>query len=176
MERILVATDAAGSDGRTVEWAAELAERCAAELLLLQNVAPEHLVAGAPGDGGTAAGELAEVAARLAGDRGRSRRVYDSDPAAAIVRVAEEEGVDIVVVGGRSMSERTEFMLASVPNRVSHTARCTVVLVNDTEGRARPSAPTEPEPQDGEPTEGELLGRAARIGGVLARYGLGNLL
>jgi ubiquinone biosynthesis protein len=175
VERILVATDRSDEAGRTVEWAAEMAARYGAELLLVRVVAPEHLVGAAPADSdGTAA--LAELAARLAGDRGRARLVYDSDPAEAIVRIADDERADIVVVGNPGMSERQEFLLASIPNRVSHNARCTVVIVNAADGAAAGERPRERESQpEAEPSEGELLGRAAQIARVLAKYGIANL-
>src|SRR5581483_9024564 len=117
----------------------------------------------------------AELARRLAGDRGRSRVVYDSDEAEAIVRIAEEERADVVVVGNPGMNERQEFLLASVPNRVSHNASCTVVIVN---ANAAAAAPSRARRADGaaEPTEGELLGRAAQIAEVLGKFGLGTLL
>jgi ubiquinone biosynthesis protein len=167
VERVLVAADRSASN-RTLEWAAELAARYGAELLVVQVVAPEHVAVGAQAD------EFAELAARLAGDRGRARRVYDSDEAAAIVRVAEEEHVDVVVVSGVGMSERTEFLLASVPNRVSHTAKCSVVIVNaDDSGPQR--ARRRPQAETAEPTEGELVARAARITRVLATYVLADL-
>ena len=38
--------------------------------------------------------------------------------------------MDIVVVGNVGMSGRKEFLLGNVPNRVSHTTRRTVVIVN----------------------------------------------
>jgi len=161
VERILVAVDGPGGGG-TVDWAAELARRCEAELILVQVVAPEHVAAGAEVDGGAA-----ELAAR-----GRLRRVYDSDQAAAIVRVAEEESADVVVVGGAGMSDRSEFLLASVPNRVSHTATCNVVIVSPDGAVRRPRR--EPEAERREPTDGELLARAARIGRVLATSALGR--
>jgi nucleotide-binding universal stress UspA family protein len=69
---------------------------------------------------------------QLAGSRGRSRVVVDEDPSAAIVETAEEEAADVVVVGNAGMSGRKEFLLGNVPNRVSHNARCTVVIVNST--------------------------------------------
>jgi ubiquinone biosynthesis protein len=62
--------------------------------------------------------------------------VYDSDPADAIVRVCEQEQVDLVVVGNVGMRDRTEFLLGSVPNQVSHNARCSVVIVNTDSMRA----------------------------------------
>ncbi len=174
IQRILVATDRSGSATRAVEWAAEMAGRYGAELLVLQVVAPEHLV-GTGGDQSAALGELAALAERCAGSRGRARIEYDSQPADAIVQVAEEEQADIVVVGNLTMSERTEFLLGSVPNRVSHTAHCTVVIVNTADGTARAGAArVAGEDGEAEPTEGQLLGRAARIAAVLARHGLAN--
>lgn len=154
-----------------------MAERYAAELLVLQIVAPEHLVGAATGSVDGVAASLAELAERLAGERGRARVVYDSDQSEAIVRVAEEERADIVVVGNVSMSKREEFLLASVPNRVSHNARCTVVIVNVAGAASGTSPPREPEPQpNGDATEGQLLGRAAQIAAVITKYGLANLL
>jgi ubiquinone biosynthesis protein len=159
VERILVATHGPGAS-RAVDWASELAGRCGAELVVVHVVAPEHLAAG-------------EAERPIADDRARTRRVYDSDEAAAIVRVAEEENADLVVVDGAGMSDRTEFLLASVPNRVSHSARCSVVIVNNEDG-VRPAAP-ERGADESEPSDADLLARAARIGRVLGAYGLGNL-
>ncbi len=176
IQRILVATDRSDTATRAVDWAAEMADRYGAELLVLQVVAPEHMI-GSAAHGGDHTAELAELAQRCAGARGRARVEYDSQPAEAIVQIAEEEHADIVVVGNLSMSNRTEFLLGSVPNRVSHTAPCTVVIVNtaDANGRAVRSRPGGGE-DEAEPTDGQLLGRAARIAAVLAKYGLGNRL
>ena len=55
--------------------------------------------------------------------------LIDSDPARAIVSAARDEKVDVVVVGSVGMSGRKEFLLENVPNRVSHNATCTVVIV-----------------------------------------------
>ena len=41
----------------------------------------------------------------------------------------------MLVVGNVGMSGRREFLLGNVPNRVSHNARCTVVIVNTAENR-----------------------------------------
>jgi ubiquinone biosynthesis protein len=177
IERILVATDRSDTATRAVEWAAEMADRYSAELLLLQVVAPEHVIAGAS-DGTPAADDLRQFAQRLAGGRARARLEYDSDPAQTIVRVADEERADVVVVGNRGMRERTEFLLGSVPNRVSHNAHCHVVIVNTAGAAAWRGARRPPDESRGgaEPDEGELLGRAARIARVVARHGLGGVL
>jgi len=75
------------------------------------------------------AGELAEYARELAGDSGRSAVVVAEDPAEAIVAAAEREQADVIVVGSVGMTGRKEFLLRNVPNRVSHNASCTVVIV-----------------------------------------------
>ena len=59
-----------------------------------------------------------------------ARVVVDEDPSQAIVDAAAQAEVDMVVVGNVGMSGRKEFLLGNVPNRVSHNARCTVVIVN----------------------------------------------
>ena len=169
MERILVATDGSATATRAVEWAAEMACLYSAELLVLRVVGPEHVIAGAS-DGEQVAGQLRQFAEQVAGGRGRARLEYDADAAETIVRVAEEEQADVVVVGNRTMRDRTEFLLSSVPNRVSHNARCHVVIVNTDGGAAASKSPAPDAAR--EPDEGELLARAARIARVVAKHGL----
>jgi ubiquinone biosynthesis protein len=177
-KRILVATDRSDTASRAVEWAAEMSGKYAAELIVLQVVAPEHV---APHDDGSpgraAADDLAAFARQVGGDRARPMLVYDSDPADAIVRVCEQERADLVVVGNLGMRNRTEFLLGSVPNRVSHNARCSVVIVNtapdDVPGGTAPRQSAE---ADAEPAEDELLGRAAHVARVFASYGLRDIV
>jgi ubiquinone biosynthesis protein len=130
--RILAATDRSETASRAVAWAAEMARRYDAELLLLQIVLP-GTQPGAQAAGthiAYATKDLELYAQELAGERGRAKVVVDDNPAAAIVDVAGEEEVDVVVVGNVGMTGRKEFLLGNVPNRVSHNARCTVVIVN----------------------------------------------
>jgi nucleotide-binding universal stress UspA family protein len=124
VRRVLVATDRSPTADYAVEWAAEMAERYDAELVLLQVVTAED---------GAAARGLTDLAERVAGTRGRPRVVVSGDPSRAIVEAAESEAADVVVVGNIGMSGRKEFLLGNVPNRVSHNARCTVAIVNTTE-------------------------------------------
>jgi ubiquinone biosynthesis protein len=176
IQRILVATDRSETATSAVEWAAEMADRYSAELLVLQVVAPEHVIA-TGSDGVPAADDLRQFATRVAGERGKARLEYDPDPAETILRVAEEERSDVVVVGSRGMSGRGEFLLGSVPNRVSHNAGCHVVIVNTEGAVSGTSTPAAREvAEDVEPDEGELLGRAARIARVAAKHGLGGIL
>ena len=79
---------------------------------------------------GGAETELAAYAERVAGPGTRARVAAGEDPASAIVAAAEAEEADVLVVGNIGMSGRKEFLLGNVPNRVSHNATCTVVIVN----------------------------------------------
>jgi ubiquinone biosynthesis protein len=185
--KILVATDRSESADKAVRWAAEMADRYQAELTLLQVVVPRTL--GEPDGELTEAHHEATVqelqfyAAELAGDRGRARVVVDEDPARAIVQAADDAAVDVVIVGNVGMTGRETFLLGNVPNRVSHNARCHVIIVNTAlpgvaEGRGRSRAiPVMPGilGEAGPEHEGRLFGRAARIARVLAKVGLGEL-
>ena len=53
------------------------------------------------------------------------------------MRTAAEEKADVLVVGNVGMSGRREFLLGNVPNRVSHNAPCTVVIVDTSIGGRR---------------------------------------
>ncbi len=51
------------------------------------------------------------------------------DPADAILDVAEERRADLIVVGNRGMTGARRFLLGSVPNKVSHHAPCSVLII-----------------------------------------------
>jgi nucleotide-binding universal stress UspA family protein len=54
------------------------------------------------------------------------------DAADAIIDVAEEQRSDLIVVGNRGMTGAKRFLLGSVPNKVSHHAPCSVLIVRTT--------------------------------------------
>ena len=54
------------------------------------------------------------------------------DPADAILDVAEEQEADLVVVGNKGMTGAKRFLLGSVPNKVSHHAPCSVLIIRTT--------------------------------------------
>ena len=56
----------------------------------------------------------------------------EGDPADAILDVAEEQEADLIVVGNKGMSGAKRFLLGSVPNKVSHHAPCSVLIVRTT--------------------------------------------
>ena len=125
MRRIVVATDRSESADRAAAWAMDMAERYEAELVVVQVVEK-------------ASPEVEAELARFAEPAGaRARVVADADPSGAIVRTAAEEKADVLVVGNVGMSGRREFLLGNVPNRVSHNAPCTVVIVDTSTGGRR---------------------------------------
>jgi nucleotide-binding universal stress UspA family protein len=54
------------------------------------------------------------------------------DPADAILDVAEERQADLIVVGNKGMTGAKRFLLGSVPNKVSHHAPCSVLIIRTT--------------------------------------------
>lgn len=180
--RVMVGTDRSATADRAVHWAAKLAASYDAELLLLQILVPH-------GDDPDSVPEALRAQASLqlqrfaeahAGARGRSLVVVQSDPAQAVIDAVASQRVDVVVVGNVGMAGRKAFLLGNVPNRISHNAQCTVVIVNTARpdenpgstnqgaGTSRPGAPQR--------LEGVLLGRAWRIGRVIVKTGVREVL
>jgi nucleotide-binding universal stress UspA family protein len=56
----------------------------------------------------------------------------EGDPADAILDVAEEKGADLIVVGNKGMTGAKRFLRGSVPNKVSHHAPCSVLIIRTT--------------------------------------------
>jgi nucleotide-binding universal stress UspA family protein len=75
--------------------------------------------------------EQAGEAAREAGVEVETH-AREGDPADAILDVAEEQGADLIVVGNKGMTGAKRFLLGSVPNKVSHHAPCSVMIIRTT--------------------------------------------
>ena len=54
------------------------------------------------------------------------------DAADAILQVAGEVNADLIVVGNKGMAGARRFLLGSVPNKVSHHAPCSVIIIRTT--------------------------------------------
>ena len=54
------------------------------------------------------------------------------DPSDAIIDVAEESAADLIIVGNKGMTGAKRFLLGSVPNKVSHHAPCSVMIIRTT--------------------------------------------
>lgn len=75
-----------------------------------------------------------EAAAIVAREAGVAVDVYprQGDPADAILDVAEEQEADLIIVGNKGMTGAKRFLLGSVPNKVSHHAPCSVLIIRTT--------------------------------------------
>jgi|SRR3954470_19723238 nucleotide-binding universal stress UspA family protein len=56
----------------------------------------------------------------------------EGHPAEAILHVAQERDSDLIVVGNKGMTGARRFLLGSVPNKVSHHAPCSVLIIRTT--------------------------------------------
>lgn len=143
---IVVGTDGSDTATEAVRQAAELARSVGASMEIVsayepvpaqrlreeRRTAPEDLQwAINPREDVEATLETAAEIAREAGlEVGTSSR--RGDPADAILDVAEENGADLIVVGNKGMTGAKRFLLGSVPNRVSHHAPCSVLIIRTT--------------------------------------------
>lgn len=141
--RIVVGTDGSETAGEAVRQAADLAKLTDAELSIVSAYAPvskrrvdgEQLEAPAdvqyeigPREDVNATLDAAATAAKNAGVEVQVHPV-EGDPAEAILSVAEQTQADLIVVGNRGMTGARRFLLGSVPNKVSHHAPCSVIIV-----------------------------------------------
>src|SRR5579864_582124 len=180
--RVLVATDLTPGSTEAVRWAADWAGREGAELLLVR----VEEVAGADGGAGHVADidpRLTEMAHHLVGDRGRGIVVRAGDVAEGIVHFAADQRCELIVCGNTGMHGRREFLLHNVPNRISHMAHCSVVLVNTSHVDEEPEHPhfhhhREAPNARADPAvfEGRMLGRAAEIGRLVTALGARELV
>jgi nucleotide-binding universal stress UspA family protein len=76
--------------------------------------------------------EEAAGEARNAGVQEIETFARQGDAADAILDVAEEQRSDLIVVGNKGMTGAKRFLLGSVPNKVSHHAPCSVLVVRTT--------------------------------------------
>jgi nucleotide-binding universal stress UspA family protein len=73
-------------------------------------------------------------AAKVAEEAGVEVEIFarQGDPADAILDVAEEQDAGLIVVGNKGMTGAKRFLLGSVPNKVSHHAPCSVLIIRTT--------------------------------------------
>ena len=143
---IVVGTDGSETAAKAVRAAADLAKLTGATLDIVSAYEPvsgqrlREETRQAPGDTQWTInpredvdGTLADAAEAVAGT-GLTVETYarEGDPADAILDVAEERGADLIVVGNKGMTGAKRFLLGSVPNKVSHHAPCSVLIIRTT--------------------------------------------
>lgn len=183
IRRVMVGTDRSKTADQAVLWAAQFAERYGAELFVVQVILPQHpstteFGAAEHTKAAAANDELRNYVRQIAGERGHSLAVIDSDPALAIIRAAEQEAIDVLVVGNSGMAGRKQFLLGNVPNRISHNSRCTVIIVNTqsaAEGAGSESVRVLNPQVESQVAAPHLGARAVHIATVMAKHGLKDL-
>jgi nucleotide-binding universal stress UspA family protein len=143
LKTIVVGTDGSQTAGRALQDAVALASSVGGTLHVVTAYQPagrarlKAEAEEAPEDlqWAIGPGEDAEITLQAATDAtaGSGVEVHghavEGDPADAILRVAEDMGADVIVVGNRGMTGTKRFLLGSVPNKISHHASCSVMIV-----------------------------------------------
>jgi nucleotide-binding universal stress UspA family protein len=145
-ERIVVGTDGSDTAAVAVGQAIELAKAMGARLEVVSAFEPvpqeriREESQEVPGDIAYGVGPREDVNANLDGAVGLAGQdgveatphAREGDPADAILDVAEETKADLIIVGNKGMTGARRFLLGSVPNKVSHHAPCSVLIVRTT--------------------------------------------
>ncbi len=145
-ERIVVGTDGSETAAEAVKQAIELARLSDATLDIVSAFEPvpqsriREESGEIPGDVAYAVGPREDVntileaaaAPALQAKVEVNTHPREGDPADVILDVAEEIKADLIVVGNKGMTGAKRFLLGSVPNKVSHHAPCSVLIVRTT--------------------------------------------
>jgi nucleotide-binding universal stress UspA family protein len=122
---IIVGTDGSERAAAAVEEAASIAKATGANV---------HVVRAVSGPGGDPEGEAERAAETLRGEgvSDVETHVIREDASEALINAADQHGADLIVVGNKGMTGAQRFLLGSVPNKVSHHAPCSVLIVRTT--------------------------------------------
>jgi nucleotide-binding universal stress UspA family protein len=145
-QAIVVGTDGSDTAKKAVEQAADLAKQTEGELHIVMAAAtvPESRLrserAGVPDDVAHTVNPTEDTEADLkeaaAPYQSSGIKVHThaktGDPADAIIDVAEANNADLIVVGNKGMTGAKRFFLGAVPNKISHHAPCSVLIVRTT--------------------------------------------
>ena len=142
--RIVVGTDGSETASEAVNQAAELAKLTGATLSIVSAYAPKRGTGregrDAPADIQYEIGPREDINMVLDSAAAEAKKdgvevekhAVEGDPADAILNVAEKIDADLIVVGNKGMSGTRRFLLGSVPNKVSHHAPCSVIIIRTT--------------------------------------------
>jgi nucleotide-binding universal stress UspA family protein len=143
MKAIVVGTDGSETAGRAVRAAGQLALRTGGRVHVVSAYQPRAVgrvgfVASAASEGSIwqdklekEVERLLQVAASTVTAIGAKVECHAcaGDAAESILRVAEKQGADLIVVGDKGMRGAGRFLLGSVPGKISHHAPCSVMII-----------------------------------------------
>jgi nucleotide-binding universal stress UspA family protein len=141
IEKMMIAVDGSKTANKALDYALSLAEKCGAEVQIISVVQTIGSVTPSPQlvyasfiydlekSVETVLAEAVKVAEEKTPDLKVSTRLLRGRPADEIVRLAKEEGFDIIVLGSRGLGGTEELFLGSVSDRVADKAECPVLIV-----------------------------------------------
>jgi nucleotide-binding universal stress UspA family protein len=139
MKTIVVGTDGSETASQALRQAADLAKSTGAKLHIVSAYSPASgiKVEGAPDRASWMVGPDTQVDSVLDEAAGSlhaqgieaERHARKGDPADALLNVAAEHDADLIVVGNKGMTGAKRFLLGSVPDKISHHAPCSVLIV-----------------------------------------------
>jgi nucleotide-binding universal stress UspA family protein len=143
VQTVAVGTDGSGTADKAVEFAIEMAARYGAKIVFISAYRPvsetrlKRESRDAPEDLQWTINPAEDVDATLrdceerAEERGLrwASEAREGDPAKILVALAESNDADVLVIGNKGMQRK---LLGSVPNSVSHSAPCSVLIVKTT--------------------------------------------
>lgn len=144
IEKILCPTDFSEPSLKGIKIADELAEHFSARLILINVVTPPYPV-GAPGVPATYKAEeyeeemfqnaiqiLEEMAKeRISAGVKTKRFVARGEPADEIIKRAENENVDLIVIATHGWTGWRKWVFGSVTDKVTRLARCPVLTITE---------------------------------------------
>lgn len=139
IQKVLVAVDMSDNSKKAFDYASLLAERCGAELIIVNVFDAFERVA-------SSKKKLEEIAEALRKGSSEKLQQYadqakasgvknvqvertEGDAAAMILKLSKREKADMIVLGSRGLGTAKEFLLGSVSHKVSHHAECPVLIV-----------------------------------------------
>jgi len=142
--KILIAVDQSPHSERAVRFVARMRWPAGSRVIVASALAP-MVPPALPGDGGVslavdvAAERRAEVQAVVAQAEDELRaagistesRLPTGDPRDALIRLAEDERVDLMVLGSHGRTGFAKLLLGSVSSHVVTHARCSVLVVKE---------------------------------------------
>lgn len=150
-DTIVVGTDGSDTAKQAVAEAVRLAKALDAEVHVVTAFEPARgaKIVGAPEGAAKFWGPLTNDVARSTIDDAAATiraagvkvepHMIQKDPADALLQVASEVGASMIVVGSQGMTGARR-LLGSVPNKVSHEAKCNVLIVATQKGAAAKGA------------------------------------
>jgi nucleotide-binding universal stress UspA family protein len=145
-QSIVVGTDGSATAMKAVQHAADLARATGARVHLVSAYKPltgVHIASGSRAMPEAAALDI-EPTAKVDSILDQGAAIFrmngvtvethacTGDPASALLDVADAQHATMIVVGNKGMDSAKRYVLGNVPNKVSHHATCSVLIVRTT--------------------------------------------